>query len=267
MRPIQGLALVTLVSGGLSIVPAGAEAQLEARVARLERILDNQAPSELLLEVQRLRQEVQDLRGQVETQQHVLDLLQRQPAGQPEGAAAPSDGRGLADLDLSPPGGERWGAAEANRTDGEALGAGAAGGVPLLPLPETSVGSEREAYQAAFGLLKERRYEDAIAAFEALLRDYPQGQYADDALFWLGETYYVTRDYADAIAQYDRLIAAHPQSARLPGAMLKVGYIHAEQGRPEDARAVFEAITARYPNSNEARQASDRLARMGDEGR
>ncbi|AGA89424.1 tol-pal system protein YbgF [Thioflavicoccus mobilis 8321] len=263
--------LLALVIGVLLALPAAADSQLEARVARLERVLRNQAPSDLLLEVQRLRQDVQDLRGQVETQQHVLDLLQRQAAGvEPAGADASTEFRGRDDLDLSPPRGDFWGmgAADPTRDRDATVGSDAAsGGVPTLPSPETSAGGEREAYQAAFGLLKERRYEDAIAAFEALLRNYPQGTYTDDALFWLGETYYVTRDYPDAIAQYDRLIADYPQSARLPSAMLKVGYIHDEEGRAEDARAIFEAIRARYPYSNEARLAADRLARMDGEGR
>ncbi len=260
--------------------PVAGDSSLEARVARLERILASEGPSELLLQVQRLQQEVQALRGLVESQQYSLDRLQRQQRDQ----YLDIDARLGNGPESPPPGGPDTAGPEAyDRSAGDWIsqhktasrdGAGPAPpaesgsrGVPSLPSPETTTGDERLAYQNAFDLLKQRRYDEAIAAFNDLLRGYPQGEYTSDALFWLGETYYVTRDYDAAITQYDRLIAGYPESARLPSAMLKVGYIHDEQDRDEAARTVLEEIALRYPNSTEARLANDRLRRMEREPR
>lgn len=249
-----------------------ADPALEGRVARLERILSTEGPSQILLRVQQLQQEVQDLRGLVESQQHRLDRLERRlPSGDDSGATAgPS---GIDDGDWRSPRSDeqlrQWGQQPetAGWVDGlgEGFVRGPAGGGLSLPSPETATGGERDAYLAAFDLLKDRQYEDAIGAFDDLIERFPQGEYAEDSLFWLGETYFVTRDYDAAMTQYDRLIAAYPQSERLPSAMLKVGYIHEEQGHLESARAVLEEVTARYPFSNEAGLARDRLKRM--EGR
>ena len=66
--------------------PGGAQATgamlLDDRVARLERILENQSASDLMLQMQQLQQEMQELRGLVETQQFQLQKLQRQQRDQ-----------------------------------------------------------------------------------------------------------------------------------------------------------------------------------------
>lgn len=249
-----------------------ADSALEARVARLERILSSERPSELLLQVQRLQQEVQDLRGLVEDQQYTLDRLKQQQRDQyldidaRLGESPDKSERSLLQTPSEAPYNDRLagsGLSSQRRVPVTQTHESSTRVVPSLPSPETTAGGEREAYQAAFDQLKDRHYEEAIGAFTELLSSYPQGQYTPDALFWLGETYYVTRDYDAAIMQYDRLIAGYPASARIPSAMLKVGYIHDAQGREDDARAVLEEISRRYPNSTEARLANDRLGRLG----
>lgn len=270
----------SLILGLMLAGPAAGQSGLEARVARLERILSTEGPSELLLQVQRLQQEVQALRGLVEAQQHRLDQLQRQQRdqyldidarlGQGSDADGAEEPARSGDRDQSAPGPSSTSRdlrASRETSPAEPSTDPRARVVPTLPAPETTSGGERDAYQTAFNQLKERRYDEAVATFSDLLRTYPNGEYTPDALFWLGETHYVTRNYEAAITQYDRLIAAYPESPRLPSAMLKVGYIHDAQGREDAARAVLEEIPRRYPSSTEARLATDRLRRMTGQGR
>lgn len=232
--PLIALAtLATLGSPGI----AGAQYDLESRVARLERILSNQSLSDMLLQVQRLQDEVQRLRGKVEVQQHDIELLQRQLQ-----ASSP---RPAADR-LSP--------------DDEAGGAGP-------PVDEAAPPADEKAlYQTAFDLLKQRRYEEAISAFDDLLKRYPQGQFADNAHYWLGETYYVKQDYADALAEFQRVIDRYPLSLKVPGALLKIGYIHYDQGDWTAARDALKAVIRKFPDTNESGFAQSRLNRMAREG-
>jgi tol-pal system protein YbgF len=138
-------------------------------------------------------------------------------------------------------------------------------GIPSLPSPETTSGNERDGYRDGFELLKQRKYPEAVDAFNALLRNYPQGQYADNARYWLAETYYVQRNYPAALAEFDRLVQLNPGSPRVPGALLKIGYIQYEQEAYDQARAALGQVIAQYPDSTEARLAKSRLERMGRE--
>ena len=80
--------------------------------------------------------------------------------------------------------------------------------------------AEQQAYQSAFDLLKSGRYEDAAVAFQQFIAEFPAGTYADNAQYWLGETFYITRrfDRGGAGVRAARLDApeqpeAHPCTA------------------------------------------------------
>lgn len=272
-------ALLPLLLAGPFPAPAvAADAALEARVERLERMLNNQSLSDLLLQIQRLQQEVQDLRGQVEVQQYSLQRLEPgssnpfetrrfdtgSPAPWPSGSAQDGAVRSTPGLAIdaraqpvpppaqpSYPGGTPPDQAPVSSS-----------GILALPSPETTSGGERDAYRDAFELLKGRDYNGARNAFGDLLTRYPRGQFADNARYWLGEIGYVTQDYPAAMAQLNRLITDYPLSPKVPGAMLKLGYIYDEQGNAEQARATLQEVVARFPDSAEGRLAEGRLERM-----
>lgn len=281
-RPIA--ILVFALAAALGGTVSAADPQLENRLARLERILENQSGSDLMLRMQQLQQEMQELRGLVETQQFELQKLQRQQrdqfldidarmgGGQPGSDAGdplqgrPGDPGGVLDvsgMDLRPPPGEGM---PAPITAPTPTSPGTLG-IPSLPSPETTSGNERDAYRDAFELLKQRQYPQAVDAFNDLLRRYPQGQFADNARYWLAETYYVQRNYPAALAEFDRLVQLNAGSPRVPGALLKIGYIQYEQEAYDQARVVLRQVVTQYPDSTEARLAQSRLEKMGRERR
>lgn len=276
--------LVLALTAALSGTVSAADPQLEGRLSRLERILENQSGSDLMLRMQQLQQEMQELRGLVETQQFELQKLQRQQRdqfldidarmseGQPGtapgdavqgGPSDPNSAINASGLELRPPPGE---GAPAPITAPTPTSPGTVG-IPSLPSPETTAGNERDAYRDAFELLKQRKYPEAVDAFNDLLRRYPQGQYADNARYWLAETYYVQRNYPAALAEFDRLVQLTPSSPRVPGALLKIGYIQYEQEAYDQAQAMLRQVVTQYPDSTEARLAQSRLEKMGREKR
>jgi tol-pal system protein YbgF len=275
--------LMVAFTAALSGPASAADPQLEGRLSRLERILENQSGSDLMLRMQQLQQEMQELRGLVETQQFELQKLQRQQRDQfldidarmggdqagdagdalSAGPQEPGGAINASGLELQPPPGE---GTPAPITAPMPASPGAVG-IPSLPSPETTAGNERDAYRDAFELLKQRKYPQAVDAFNNLLRHYPQGQYADNARYWLAETYYVQRNYPAALAEFDRLVQLNAGSPRVPGALLKIGYIQYEQEAYDQARSVLRQLVAQYPDSTEARLAQSRLEKMGRENR
>ncbi|MCW0397442.1 Cell division coordinator CpoB [Xanthomonas sacchari] len=57
-----------------------------------------------------------------------------------------------------------------------------------------AAGDERAAYNVAFDALKAGKYADAANLFQNFLQAYPNGVHAPNALHWLGERDYATKD-------------------------------------------------------------------------
>lgn len=242
----------TLILTLATALPAAA-GELEQRVERLERSLSNQNLADLVLQLQRLQQEMQELRGQMEVQAHRLEAQGQRQRDQ------------YIDLDqrLNQLGGS------ARQTTDDVSFAPQPDAAPAPPaMPTTGDAAKEETdYQQAFELLKDRRYPEAIAAFEAFRQRYPGGQFADNAQYWLAEAHYVTRDFERAQTEFETVISGYPESGKVPGAMLKLGYIHYEQQQWAQARELLEKLRTDYPGSTEARLAAARLDKMRQERR
>ena len=126
---------------------------------------------------------------------------------------------------------------------------------------------EQADYKNAFNLLKVGKYDEAIKAYTKFLQQYPAGDYAANAQYWLGEANYVRRQFPLAIAEFQKVVANYPNSKKLPDALLKIGYIHYEMKQTDEARRVLTDLTRQFPGTTPARLAENRLQRMKLEGR
>ncbi len=126
--------------------------------------------------------------------------------------------------------------------------------------------AEKESYDKAFLAMKELRYADAAEEFQSFLDLYPGSEFADNAVYWLGESYYVTRNYDIALEAFERLMHDYPDSPKVPDALLKVGYTHYELKQWDKARAALLQVQQDYPDTTLARLAESRLRSMKMEG-
>lgn len=226
---------------------------LERRLDAIERILANGSLVELTLQMD-------EMQRQTASQQGRLDQLEYDQSGSGERQRAL-----YADLD------ERIQGLEstlqqvimAGSTPGAESGAGEPGVALGLPVPG---GTDQTNYQAAFELLKEQQYEQAAAAFGQFLASYPDSQLADNAQYWLAESYYVTDDFDRALAEFQVVIDRHPRSRKVPDALLKIGYCNYELEQWPEAKVALSEVQASYPDTTAARLADQRLKRMADEG-
>jgi tol-pal system protein YbgF len=231
-------------------VPAQKAAPLEQRVDRLERLLSSSALMDLLSGVQDLQSEIRELRGEVERQGHAVEQLKQRQRELYE------------DIDRRLRGMEAGGAGVAAATPTPAVPPESPATAASSPGVTLDQAKEQEAYQQAFNLLKEGRYDQAIKAFQAFQAQFPGGRYADNAQYWLGEAYYVTRQFPAALTEFDKLVQGFPTSTKLAGAKLKIGYIYDELGDAQKARQVLSELVAAYPKTTAARLAQERLQRM-----
>jgi tol-pal system protein YbgF len=147
--------------------------------------------------------------------------------------------------------------------EGGAPVATSAGDSGALPIP---AGSDRMNYQAAFDMLKAGQYEKATAAFQRFLVTFPDSGLADNAQYWLGESYYVTRRYDEALKAFRTVVDRYPESRKLADAWLKIGYTQYELKAWKPAREALKRVQRDYPDTSAAAEASKRLERMTSEG-
>lgn len=257
--PLAGFVLAALACA-LPVGQATAESTAE-RLDRLERQLDSRGLIDMLNRLDQMERDLQQLRGELELQTHqqedmtrrqrelYLDVdrrLQQLETGQP---AAPV---------TAPP-----------TVTAPPLSAQPAAPLSpdIAPPPVAGSSAEQADYERALGILREGRYPEAADAFNRLLASYPGGDYADNATYWLGETYYVTREFDRALSTFSTLVTNFPQSSKVPDARLKIGYIHYEKSNWKLARQELSTVVSTYPGTTAARLANDRLQRMSKEGR
>jgi tol-pal system protein YbgF len=226
---------------------------LEARLIRIERVVENQSLVQLSSEVERLRSEASALRGELETlrfETENSDSRQRELYVDVDRRlqSLESEPRAFEPPPSTPP----FGA--------PAAGAADAGAAPVAPPRPT--GSDQQNYQAAFDLISARRYEEAGARFETFLAQFPTSPLADNAQYWLAETYYVRGRFNEALPAFRKVIEQYPQSAKLPDALLKVGYCQIELGDRNAARTSLQEVMRQFPDTTAARLASNRLSAL-----
>jgi len=226
---------------------------LEQRLQRLERLLENQTLIDLMTRIDSLQNEVQQMLGQTEEQAYNMEQLKKRQRD-----LYLDIDRRLRDLEaarasmLTAPATSIAGA-----VPGGAMSESATNGAA----PPTGAGSpeERAAYERAFNLLKEGRYDLAVAAFKTFVRAYPQGQFVDNAQYWLGEANYVQKNFAVALSEFDNVVKNHPASPKRADALLKMGYTFQELGQNDNARMSLSKVITNYPNTTAARLAQKRL--------
>lgn len=123
----------------------------------------------------------------------------------------------------------------------------------------TNPESEKNAYTSAYLALKSGRYDEASQAFKTLLLKHPKGEYADQANYWLGESYFAQQKMKEAIKAFKRVANSYPNSAKYPAALLKLASAYQETGRKGDAKAVLQRLIREHSDSNAAGQARRKL--------
>lgn len=119
-----------------------------------------------------------------------------------------------------------------------------------------------DSYRDALILFGRGRIDDARAAFEDIFDSDPGGDLADNALYWIGETWFVQGRYHQAIDVYRRLVAEYGEQNKAPDALLKTGLAYAKLGDLDMARSTLVSLTERYPYSTPAATARHELERI-----
>jgi tol-pal system protein YbgF len=257
-RLLLGAPIVALMLAGCASAPPPAQdpvllrlTDMEARLIRMERVIENQSLIELANQLDQLQAQTQELRGQIETlrfesenagnrqRQLYLDVDQRLQMIEQSQARL-----------LEPP------VAVVDPAEVPAE--------PVIERPALS-GSDQDNYQAAFDMLRNGQYMQSAEAFRNFLLVFPSSPLADNAQYWLAETYYVQRQFTTALPAFQLVVESYPNSIKMPDALLKIGFCNYELQQWPAARAALEQVVREFPDTTAARLATQRLERMAQD--
>ena len=218
---------------------------LDTRLARIERVVSNQSLLELANQLEALQGQVRSLRNDVDQLSNNLESGRKQQ-------------RDLyADLN------QRVKSLEGR--EGAMSPAGSASAAPQPGASPAADGPDQASYQAAFALLKDSQYDQAVGAFRRFLAAFPDSPLAENAQYWLGEAYYVNKAFPDALGAFQRVVERYPQSRKLPDALLKIGYCRYEMKQWDEAKQTLSQVAANYSDTPAGHLAQQRLERMAAE--
>lgn len=229
-------AAILLSIGAVTAAPAPVAdisgGSTDDRVARLERILKAKQQSEFQTQQQldTLQQEVLDLRGIAEQQNYQIEqMLQRQRQLYDD----------IANLSVKP---------------AQVVSSSTPSSGSSLTLSETG------SYEHALNLvLKQKKYDEAIPAFSAFTKNYPNSTYSANANYWLGQLLYNKGEFGSAKEAFNTVVENFKESNKRSDSLVKLGMIAEKTGNPDSAKIYYQRVLKEYANSAAARIAQQQL--------
>lgn len=185
---------------------------------------DSDIQAELYNQLQVLQEEVQMLRGLVEEQSYQLQQLKQQRIDDYTDLD-----RRVSQLTQSGAGASRSGASAGSNSSASAGSQRATG--------------EFDSYSAAVDLAtRQQEFEKAIVALQEHLNNYPDGRYAGNAHYWLGQIYFVQGNLEEAQESFSRVMRDYPNHNKAAESKYKLGQIYFRQGNQARAKILLQEV-------------------------
>jgi tol-pal system protein YbgF len=139
---------------------------------------------------------------------------------------------------------------------------------PLLPSAQDEIALAKEPpevqdeYRIALQALNDRQYDRAIQLFRTFQRKNPNSPMADDAQFWIGESYFNRKDYNRAILEFNDVLK-YRRGDKVPAALFRQARAFVEIGDKTDARLILQKLVNDHPSSEQAKEAREMLQTLG----
>jgi tol-pal system protein YbgF len=213
-------------------------------------IEDQPSAMEKVYQTQVLQQEVQELRGLVEELSHEIQQMKSRQADRYleldrrfEDFRKQIGRRGSLGAQ---------GPVVSSNMDPEQISGGDDGTVDP---PELSSADEKSLYDSALELIRNRQYDMAIVQLDTVIDKYPEGQYAPNAYYWLGEVYAARPEpnYEMARQSLAQVISFFPEHRKVPDAAFKLGKVYHMMGDCVRAREILTQVVQQHQGTTVAK--------------
>lgn len=130
-------------------------------------------------------------------------------------------------------------------------------GQPSIAANQNS--DSRSDYEAAYGYLLQKQYEQAEMNFRGFLQSHPRSRMVPDATYWLGESFYQRGRHREAAEQFLKVTTDYANAGKAADAMLRLGQSLNQLGARDQACATYAELGRKYPQaSQDVKQSTDR---------
>lgn len=133
---------------------------------------------------------------------------------------------------------------------------------PSASAPPPGV-SAQSLYQDAFRDKSGGNYDLALKEFNDYLAWFGNTEFASSAQFHIAEILYNQKKYEDALSAFDKVLEAYPKNAKTNDAHLMKGRSLVKLGRRSDAEKEFRSVISSSPQSDAATRARAELKDLG----
>ena len=231
--------------------------EVETKTAQLIRRMDSMNPAQTDQSLMQVREDLRVLRGDIDELRHRIDTRENSSK-----ELMLSFDRRLQQLEQGMAGGA---AAGAGLPPGSTVATTTPGTIAPANTPKATVATpeEERAYLGTFDLLKNGKYDEAIKGFSDMLQQWPQGRYADNGWYWMGEAQLVKRDYSGAATSFRSLVNNFSSSPKVADGLYKLGLAQLELKQNTEARNSLRRVVQEFPGSNAANLAGQKLQQLG----
>ena len=215
---------------------------IEQRVSALEAVIKGQGFADMLNQIDRLNQELSNVKGQLEIATHNIDTAQQRQK------------------DLYTDADSRLRRLEGGTPNAVSTVDSPASTTQTAPATTSDNSSELKDYDAAQALSRAGKHKEAFQAFDKFLQAYPGSSKAAEAQYALGYSQFALKNYKAAIATQQKLIRQFPDSPKAPDAAFAIANSQIQLADVDAAKATLKDLLAKYPNSEVAPNAKRRLA-------
>jgi len=116
-------------------------------------------------------------------------------------------------------------------------------------------------YEGAQKAFAEKKYDDAIQMFQALLDGGAPEDLADNCHYWIGESYFGKKDFKEAVKHLE-MVLQYKASEKKGDAYFMLGRCYEMLGDKAKAKESFEKVVKDYPTSNNVKKAKEHWGRL-----
>jgi tol-pal system protein YbgF len=154
-------------------------------------------------------------------------------------------------------------------------------GAPSVPARPPAEGlTPEQVYQSAYLDFSKGNYPLAVSGFREFVRRFPDSDLADNAQYWIGESYFsmarssagqgqaerMNQALEHAVQEFRKVPLNYPRGDKVPTAIYKEGLALVELRQTKAAQARLQYLVDHFPQSEEAPLARERLAALASDG-
>jgi tol-pal system protein YbgF len=199
-----------------------------------------------------VRERVDDTNVRITSLSQEVEALREAVSAIPAMTAAPTDPTAAGTTPTGDP----------NESAAPTPGAPAPGATPPAPAPTTAAptaGSPTRLYDMAWADYTAGSYDLAIEGFSSYVRSFPKSESADNAQYYIGQSYYQRGRWPEAVDAFNRVISTYPRSDVIGNAYYQRGLSYERMNQPDRSRADYEYVLKTAADTDAGRLAKQRL--------